>query len=185
MIDYYFTSDHFEPPGEGLAGATIAPDISVRLSTAAGRAGIVQEMGVGMERFSEQLLRMDSLGFVFNRPQALSNQQQQGKLSVEQQKLELSTTRALLQRLGLQAREGGQERLVQKHLYICPQSLMKFHPSFDRTMMGLLEADPEGRIVLVYNTRAHTLWRQTLEARLVKSMGPVVAKVISTSVTVV
>jgi hypothetical protein len=100
-IDYYFTSDHFEPASEGgmeegsvgeggvgeggmtEGGSSSTDDTPVdgsnssvstgtgtaalsaierSLSTAEGRTRIVETMGVGEDRFSEQLLRMDSLG---------------------------------------------------------------------------------------------------------------------------
>jgi hypothetical protein len=109
---------------------------------------------------------------MFARPKALTITSAGGKeITAAEQQQELLVTRALMQRLGLQSGVAG-EGLVQQHLYICPQSLMKFHPSFDRTMLALLEEDRHAKIVLVYNTRAHTLWKQTLEARLIKSMGP-------------
>jgi predicted O-linked N-acetylglucosamine transferase (SPINDLY family) len=34
-------------------------------------------------------------------------------------------------------------------LYVCPQSLFKLHPDFDRALAGILRADPGGRVVLL------------------------------------
>ena len=35
------------------------------------------------------------------------------------------------------------------HLYICPQTLFKFHPDFDYILGGILNQDPKGKLVLV------------------------------------
>jgi protein O-GlcNAc transferase len=35
------------------------------------------------------------------------------------------------------------------HLYVCPQSLFKIHPDFDRVLVELLRRDPQGLVVLL------------------------------------
>jgi protein O-GlcNAc transferase len=35
------------------------------------------------------------------------------------------------------------------HLYVCPQSLFKIHPDFDRALVALLRRDPQGLVVLL------------------------------------
>jgi predicted O-linked N-acetylglucosamine transferase (SPINDLY family) len=35
------------------------------------------------------------------------------------------------------------------HVYLCPQSLFKFHPDFDPLLKGILEQDPNGVLVLI------------------------------------
>ena len=35
------------------------------------------------------------------------------------------------------------------HLYVCPQSLFKIHPDFDRALVELLRRDPQGLVVLI------------------------------------
>jgi protein O-GlcNAc transferase len=35
------------------------------------------------------------------------------------------------------------------HLYVCPQSIYKFHPEFDRLLGEILRRDPQGRVVLI------------------------------------
>ena len=35
------------------------------------------------------------------------------------------------------------------HLYVCPQSLFKIHPDFDRALVDLLRRDPKGLVVLL------------------------------------
>jgi predicted O-linked N-acetylglucosamine transferase (SPINDLY family) len=41
------------------------------------------------------------------------------------------------------------------HLYVCPQSLFKFHPDFDPVLVEILERDPAGRLVLIQGAHAH------------------------------
>ncbi|WP_010586090.1 TIGR03032 family protein [Schlesneria paludicola] len=36
-----------------------------------------------------------------------------------------------------------------KRLYLCPQTLFKFHPLFDRVLKGILEADPDAELVVL------------------------------------
>lgn len=36
----------------------------------------------------------------------------------------------------------------QVHLYLCPQSIFKLHPCFDSYLIGILDRDPEGTLVL-------------------------------------
>eukprot|EP00937_MAST-01D_sp_MAST-1D-sp2_P001857 g1857.t1 len=38
------------------------------------------------------------------------------------------------------------------HIYICPQTLMKFHPAFDIALSSILEMDPFAVVVIVYNS---------------------------------
>jgi protein O-GlcNAc transferase len=35
------------------------------------------------------------------------------------------------------------------HLYLCPQSLFKLHPDFDAIIRGILERDPQGKVILL------------------------------------
>jgi protein O-GlcNAc transferase len=41
------------------------------------------------------------------------------------------------------------------NVYMCPQTLFKFHPDFDRIVQGVLEGDPKGELVLLEGTCAH------------------------------
>jgi predicted O-linked N-acetylglucosamine transferase (SPINDLY family) len=36
-----------------------------------------------------------------------------------------------------------------KTSYVCPQTSFKFHPAFDEALSGILEADPEGELVVM------------------------------------
>lgn len=55
-----------------------------------------------------------------------------------------------------------------KHLYICPQSLFKFHPDMDEVFAGILEQDPNGVIVLIEGLAQE--WRQELEKRFARTI---------------
>lgn len=71
--------------------------------------------------FSEKLVRMPSLNFVYSEaplPSVLSSRSY----------FELSDD---------------------DHLYVCPQSIYKFHPEFDEILAGILRGDPQGKIVLI------------------------------------
>ncbi len=52
----------------------------------------------------------------------------------------------------------------QDRLYLCPQSLFKFHPDFDDILGNLLRADPQGQLVLA--NAAYKIWTPMLENRL-------------------
>ncbi|MFN8011590.1 MAG: tetratricopeptide repeat protein [Holophagaceae bacterium] len=48
-------------------------------------------------------------------------------------------------------------------LYVCPQTLFKFHPEFDPVLEGILRGDSGGRLVLLRSDITH--WRDALLAR--------------------
>ena len=50
-----------------------------------------------------------------------------------------------------------------RHLYLCPQSLLKIHPDFDVAIAGILRRDPAGEVVLIAGRQPY--WRQRLEER--------------------
>lgn len=52
------------------------------------------------------------------------------------------------------------------HLYLCPQSLFKFHPDFDAVLAGILAQDPAARIILI--EAPHANWTELLRCRLRK-----------------
>src|SRR5207248_4197277 len=56
-----------------------------------------------------------------------------------------------------------------RHLYVCPQSLFKFHPDFDTVLAAILEHDPAGRLVLIEAPHRH--WTETLARRLAHNLG--------------
>ncbi|NVO04865.1 MAG: tetratricopeptide repeat protein, partial [Rhodoferax sp.] len=57
---------------------------------------------------------------------------------------------------------------VQKHIYLCPQSLFKIHPDFDAVFDGILRGDGEAEIVLV--EAQSVAWTERLRARLLSSL---------------
>jgi predicted O-linked N-acetylglucosamine transferase (SPINDLY family) len=55
------------------------------------------------------------------------------------------------------------------HLYVCPQSLFKFHPDFDAVLAAILERDPTGRLVLI--EAPHRQWTEALARRFARTLG--------------
>jgi predicted O-linked N-acetylglucosamine transferase (SPINDLY family) len=64
---------------------------------------------------------------------------------------------------------------VDDHLYLCPQSLFKFHPDFDTTLAAILRRDPQGRLVLLEGNSRH--WATLLMERFRTTMPDVVSRV--------
>lgn len=62
-----------------------------------------------------------------------------------------------------------------RHLYICPQSLFKFHPEFDAVLAEILRRDPLGDLVLLEGKYTH--WAQLLVQRFERSMSDVASRV--------
>lgn len=60
-------------------------------------------------------------------------------------------------------------------LYVCPQSLMKFHPDFDPILGALLRRDPEGELVLLEGL--YPQWTELLRQRFTRSFPDAVARV--------
>lgn len=65
-------------------------------------------------------------------------------------------------------------------LYVCPQSLFKFHPQFDNVLGDLLRRDPEGRLVLV-DDKTGGNWRKLLIERFSRSFPDVAENVLFVS----
>jgi predicted O-linked N-acetylglucosamine transferase (SPINDLY family) len=55
------------------------------------------------------------------------------------------------------------------HLYICPQTLFKFHPYMDAMLVGIFERDPEAIIVLLEGRVPN--WTARLKKRFVRTLG--------------
>lgn len=53
------------------------------------------------------------------------------------------------------------------HLYLCPQSLFKFHPDFDVVLKEILARDPNGRVVLIEGLEPE--WNKILHDRFQKA----------------
>lgn len=54
------------------------------------------------------------------------------------------------------------------HVYLCPQSLFKFHPDFDPLLKGILEQDPDGVLVLIshYSDAVNRLLMQRFQTTM-------------------
>jgi predicted O-linked N-acetylglucosamine transferase (SPINDLY family) len=93
------------------------------------------------EHYTEQLVRMPLTGIYYERPPIPPNPDSIRRLP------------------GL---EGAGS------LYGCPQSLFKFHPDDDIVLRGILEADPQGRVVVIegrvpeWTNRLRARWQKTL-----------------------
>jgi predicted O-linked N-acetylglucosamine transferase (SPINDLY family) len=61
-------------------------------------------------------------------------------------------------------------------IYICPQTLFKFHPDFDALLKGILERDPRGRLVLIQ--AGISAWNEQLLERFRRTMPEVVDRVL-------
>lgn len=61
------------------------------------------------------------------------------------------------------------------HVYLCPQTLFKFHPEFDAILGDILRNDPEGILVLKSGTKPHLA--KILQQRLSKSIPDVIDRV--------
>jgi len=55
----------------------------------------------------------------------------------------------------------------QKHLYLCAQNLLKFHPDFDLLLAGILDQDSAAQIVIFKSKDSHlnALWMQRFDTR--------------------
>ena len=100
--------------------------------------------------YSEQLVLLDSLPVYYYRPQVV---------------LAESRNEAR-QEFGLSQAE---------HVYLCPQSLFKFHPDFDSLLGSILARDPLARIVLI--EAPHTHWTEMLSDRLRRSLNSLMEQV--------
>jgi len=93
----------------------------------------------GERHYSERLARLPGTTLFYHRPEAPS-----------------AITR---ERLGLPA----------GRLYVCPQSLFKFHPDFDAALIDILHRDRDGWLILVDQHRPR--YRERLQRRLSASGG--------------
>ena len=61
-------------------------------------------------------------------------------------------------------------------LYLCPQTLFKLHPEFDRFIGGILERDPAGRVVLIAGEFAE--WTRALQERFARHIPEVLERIV-------
>ncbi len=50
-----------------------------------------------------------------------------------------------------------------RRVYLCPQTLFKFHPEYDKVLSGILEQDPQGDLVVISSSNPH--WNASLISR--------------------
>jgi predicted O-linked N-acetylglucosamine transferase (SPINDLY family) len=62
-----------------------------------------------------------------------------------------------------------------RHLYICPQTLFKFHPDMDAVLKGILEKDPNAEVVLLEGRVRN--WTEMLQRRIARTLGDNVRRV--------
>lgn len=110
------------------------------LSTVDAFLSVVHELPEADGHFTEQLVRLPCLGVGLERPPA--------------------PPPATREQFGLP--EKGT-------LYGCPQSLFKFHPAFDEVLAGILQMDPNARIVLIEGN--HAAWTERLQRRFSRTLG--------------
>lgn len=84
------------------------------------------ELPHAQEHYTEELVKLETLNTFYLRPQAREN----------------------ITRESLGVRDDST-------LYMCPQTLFKFHPDFDKIIYGVLDGDPNGELVLLEGTCAH------------------------------
>lgn len=84
------------------------------------------EVPEAQSHYSEELIRLDTLNTFYLRPETRST------LSRESMGVKADST-----------------------LYMCPQTLFKFHPDFDKIIKGVLENDPRGELVLLEGNCAY------------------------------
>lgn len=92
------------------------------------------------DHYSERLMRLPSLGVCYSRPK-------------------LSGSEPTREYFGL---------APDRHVYLCPQTLFKFHPEFDPVLRGILESDPQSDLVVLegrvpnWTARLQRRWARTL-----------------------
>ena len=60
-------------------------------------------------------------------------------------------------------------------LYVCPQTLFKFHPDFDGILGAILRRDPQGLLILFQGR--HTYWKRLLLNRFARTFPDVINRV--------
>jgi protein O-GlcNAc transferase len=101
----------------------------------------------GSEAFyTEQLLRLSRLSVYYEPPEP------RGVVSPES--------------FGVSARE---------HVYVCPQTLFKFHPRFDEILAGILRGDPNGVLLLLEGRFPE--WQSMLLKRWQRNMPDVISRI--------
>jgi predicted O-linked N-acetylglucosamine transferase (SPINDLY family) len=118
------------------------------------------------QRFTEQLVRFSSLNFFFKK------QAERADALLRERPLKSSIpglAPALRSSLESDSSLAGSALSVDDiPLVLCPQTLYKFHPEYDRILARILEGT-NARLVIVYNTNM-PLWKKVLHERLAKTI---------------
>jgi predicted O-linked N-acetylglucosamine transferase (SPINDLY family) len=101
--------------------------------------------------YSEQLIRLRHPPTYYHRPNLAVADPSAGDIRAE---------------LGLPA---------EAHLYLCPQTLFKFHPDFDPTLAAILHGDPAGRLVLIAGQQQS--YSELLISRIARSYPDLVDRI--------
>jgi protein O-GlcNAc transferase len=102
------------------------------------------EIPEAAQHYSEELIRLPSLGTYYYRPRLVDPGKQRTDFGLDSG----------------------------RHLYLCPQTLFKFHPAFDEILAGILRRDPQGELVLIEGRT--TNWTRQLKDRFARAMPDVV-----------
>ena len=113
---------------------------------------LIEPAGCG-SHYSEQLVLLDSLPTFYYRPQAVVA----GPETVNETAARREVSR----------REFSLP--LDSHVYLCPQSLFKFHPDFDPLLRAIAARDSAARIVLIEAPHAH--WTEMLWHRLRENLN--------------
>ena len=152
-IDYFVTSELFEP--EGRTAATLS---SGALTAQLAEEFLPLTVPVRVEdKYAEQAIRMQSLSTHFPPPVAPAVLAVWGESAAGSSQQTFGA--AARHQLGLHADD---------RLYVCPQTLMKFHPAFDIAIGAILARDPGAHIVIVCSSQ-QVWWRERLQRRLVRA----------------
>jgi len=108
-----------------------------------------------LDRYSEQLVRFESTGFVFPWPDSDIDAVLASNVSVPGLDSALASIR------------GGMTQGPPLVVAV-PQALMKLHPDFDQVLASVLRGHPRSVLVFLYDSAKpqHVTWRQRLEKRL-------------------
>jgi protein O-GlcNAc transferase len=104
----------------------------------------------GDDEYTEAVVRLPHIPVYFERP------------TLPQDLFESKRRRSQL--FSMQIQSDDAKGLV--HLYVCPQSLFKFHPDFDAAVAQILLADPRGRFVIIHASSTSSGLLNTTLARL-------------------
>jgi protein O-GlcNAc transferase len=105
----------------------------------------------GDEHYTERLVRLPSLGTYYERPELPTPREDR---------------RQARESFGLSA---------DRNLYLCPQTLFKFHPAFDPLLAEILRADPHGELLLLEGRVPQ--WTKLLRERFQRTMPDVHTRV--------